>query len=435
VLARAPSGRVTAVKRTVVAGFVRDRRFYTRDEAVRSVTSEVGSVISLGVCDAITVAGPPSRDEFDQRYDADSCGEIMECGWLAFRVTAVALETGWLALGVSWRLAYCYPTPQCWAAIWWGGCFAVRPGHPPGSPPPEQAPQYTPPRGPHRPPANGHRQLIIAEEIQRQIAIVTVIAMEEMPGRVESWRVDGRGRWNIQGFRHWAAVRLPWSRFQLPPHQTQRADFRHWAYFMTRVMRPILLVRLSVMGYAGHGSHKTSRVHRTTTADATASSRSHDAPALKATDIGVAMGKRGTDVAREAASLILLDDDFGSIVAAIALGRRIYDNIRHAMSYLVAVHVPIGGMALLPLLFGWPLLFYPVHGPITWRPLPNSRPSELIDFSNIWRVIVSLNQPGTRPRFIPTILGLCCDLRKLIMQCFNLYPDGCKRPCFWIGAD
>ncbi len=118
VLARAPSGRVTAVKRTVVAGFVRDRRFYTRDEAVRS--EGVGSVISLGACDAITVAGPPSRDEFDQRYDADSCGEIMECGWLAFRVTAAALETGWLALGVSWRLAYCYPTPQCWAAIWWG---------------------------------------------------------------------------------------------------------------------------------------------------------------------------------------------------------------------------------------------------------------------------------------------------------------------------
>jgi len=91
---RGHRGRVTAVKSTVVAGFVRDRRFYTRDEAVRSVTSEVGSVIALGACDAITVAGPPTRGEFDQRYDADSCGEIMECGWLAFRVTAAALETG-----------------------------------------------------------------------------------------------------------------------------------------------------------------------------------------------------------------------------------------------------------------------------------------------------------------------------------------------------
>ena len=89
----------------------------------------------------------------------------------------------------------------------------------------------------------------------------------------------------------------------------------------------------------------------------------NDGPALKAANIGIAMGKRGSEIAKEAASLILTDDDFGKMVDAVAMGRKIYANLKKAIQYIISIHIPIILTVALPLVLGWayPTIFTPVH--------------------------------------------------------------------------
>ncbi|WP_336975261.1 cation-transporting P-type ATPase [Sphingobium aromaticiconvertens] len=93
----------------------------------------------------------------------------------------------------------------------------------------------------------------------------------------------------------------------------------------------------------------------------------NDAPALRAADVGIAMGLRGTRTAREVSAIVLMDDNFGTVVTAIAEGRQLFQNLRRSFAFLLMIHLPLVATAALVPLLGYPLLYLPVH--IVWLEL------------------------------------------------------------------
>lgn len=160
----------------------------------------------------------------------------------------------------------------------------------------------------------------------------------------------------------------------------------------------------------------------------------NDAPALKAAHIGIAMGEKGTDVAREASALVLMDDNFASIVEAIRMGRQISDNLQKSMGYIFAIHVPLAGLSLIPVFFaGWPLILWPIHVAFMQLIIDPSC-SILYDLERAETNIMnrpprSLNEPffGAGKILISCIQGLCILVTSLSVYLWAMkmgYPEG-----------
>ncbi|HEY6894042.1 MAG TPA: cation-translocating P-type ATPase, partial [Rhodanobacteraceae bacterium] len=148
----------------------------------------------------------------------------------------------------------------------------------------------------------------------------------------------------------------------------------------------------------------------------------NDAPALKAAHIGLAMGARGTDVAREAASIVLLEDDLGRLVDGIEMGRRIFDNLRKASIYIAAIHVPICGLTLLPLVLGMPALLLPLHVVLIEMVID---PICAIAFENESAEPGSMSEPPRRPDEPllgwPQLFLALAEGSVLLVACLALY--------------